>query len=49
MKAKMIHHRISESLIKRIIRSPKRIEEGIAEKTVAVMQPSSAGKRAHEI
>ena len=36
---KMRQYGISESRIKRIIRYPKRIEEGIAENTVAVMQP----------
>lgn len=36
---KMRHYGISESRIKRIIRYPKRIEEGIAPNTVAVMSP----------
>ena len=44
---KMMYYGISESLIKRITRFPKRIEEGIAPKTVAVMQPTSSKK--HEV
>lgn len=45
---KMQYYGISESRIKRIIRFPTRIEEGVAEKTVAVMQPGG-GKRYSEI
>ena len=37
---KMIQYGISEGRIKRIIRFPKRIEEGIAPNTVAAMQPA---------
>ena len=37
---KMRQYGISESRIKRIIRFPKRTEEGIAEGCVAVMQPA---------
>jgi len=48
VKDKMTYYRISESLIKRIIRFPKRIEEGIAPKTVAVMQPTT-GKNPQEV
>lgn len=39
--AKMRQYGISESRIKRIVRFPTRTEEGIAEGTVAVMQPSN--------
>jgi len=46
--SKMRFYGISESRIKRIIRFPKRIEEGIVEKTVAVMQPAGT-KRYQEI
>ena len=42
---KMMYYGISESLIKRITRFPKRKEEGIAPKTVAVMQPTSSKKQ----
>ncbi|MDI6820819.1 MAG: DUF4258 domain-containing protein [Patescibacteria group bacterium] len=45
---KMRCYGISESRIKRIIRFPKRIEEGIALDTIAVMQPAGT-KRYQEI
>ncbi len=45
---KMQYYGLSESRIKRIIRYPKRIEEGIAPDTVAVMQKSD-GKRPQEL
>ena len=38
---KMRQYGIGEGRVKRIIRFPKRVEEGIAPKTVAVMQPVS--------
>ena len=41
----MRYYGISESLIKRIVRFPKRIENGIAPETVAVMQPTSSKKQ----
>ena|SRR3989344_436158 len=46
---KMRYYGISESLIKRITRFPKRTEEGIAPKTVAVMQPTSNKKNPQEV
>lgn len=45
----MRYYGISESLIKRIIRFPKRTEEGIAPGTTAVMQPGSNKKKPTEI
>ena len=45
---KMRQYRISEGLIRRIIKSPKRMEEGIAPDTVAVMQ-SAGHKRPYEV
>jgi len=45
---KMQQYSISESRVKRIIRFPKRTEEGIAPGTVAVMQPTGT-KRYQEI
>lgn len=39
VKDKMRFYRISESLLKRVIRFPKRVEEGVAPGTTAVMQP----------
>jgi len=37
--AKMRYYRLSASRVKRVIKAPERVEEGIAEKTIAVMQP----------
>jgi len=48
-KQKMMQYQISESLVRRIIRSPKRIEEGIAPKTVVVMQSKTNTKKLSEI
>ncbi|MEK7465296.1 MAG: hypothetical protein AAB631_00805 [Patescibacteria group bacterium] len=45
---KMQYYGLSESRIKRIIRYPKRTEEGIAPDTVAVMQKSD-GKHPQEL
>ena len=42
---KMQYYRISESIIKRIIKTPKRIEKGIAEGTVACMKPRKSAAR----
>ncbi len=49
VKGKMVYYRLSESLIKRIVRFPKRVEEGIAPGTTAVMQPAGNKKRPQEI
>ncbi len=48
VRVKMLQYRISESLAKRIMRNPARVEEGIAEYTAASMQKAGA-KKAHEI
>lgn len=48
MTMKMRFYGISEGRIRRIIRFPKRVEEGIADTTVAVMQPAGS-KRYQEI
>lgn len=45
---KMRQYGLTESRIKRVIRFPARIEEGIAENTIAAMQPAEA-KKYHEI
>lgn len=37
---KMIHYGIGEGRIRRIIRAPYRIEEGVADNTIAAMQPA---------
>lgn len=46
---KMRFYRLSEGRVRRILRNPKRIEEGIAADTVASMQFSGNKKRAEEI
>lgn len=48
-RAKMNHYRLTPSRVRHVMHSPKRIEEGVAPKTVAMMQPASiktAGARA---
>ncbi|MBI2064035.1 MAG: hypothetical protein HYT65_03540 [Candidatus Yanofskybacteria bacterium] len=45
VKDKMLYYGISEGLIKRIVRFPKRKEDGVAPKTIAVMQPTSSKKQ----
>jgi hypothetical protein len=38
---KMRFYRLSEQRVRSVLHSPKRIEEGVAPKTVAMMQPAS--------
>jgi hypothetical protein len=45
---KMRYYGISESRVKKVLKNPKRIEEGIAPNTVALMQPLKT-KRSQEI
>jgi len=48
---KMDFYGLSPDRVKRVIRSPKRVEEGIAENTVAVMSPvggSASGGRPND-
>ena len=40
-RAKMNFYKLSEARVRRVLNSPKRIEEGVAPKTVAMMQPTS--------
>ncbi|OGN08147.1 MAG: hypothetical protein A2750_03230 [Candidatus Yanofskybacteria bacterium RIFCSPHIGHO2_01_FULL_45_42] len=49
VKGKMVYYGISESLIKRIVRVPKRVEEGVAPKTTAVMQSGTNKNEPQEI
>ncbi len=49
VKDKMRYYRISESLVKRVVRFPKRIEEGIAPGTTAAMMPRLIGSQKVEI
>jgi hypothetical protein len=46
---KMRQYGLSEGRIRRVLSSPKRREEGIAPKTVAVMQAGGSSKHPHEI
>ncbi|OGN00520.1 MAG: hypothetical protein A3B91_01075 [Candidatus Yanofskybacteria bacterium RIFCSPHIGHO2_02_FULL_41_29] len=46
---KMGFYGLSPDRVKRVIRSPKRVEEGIAENTIAVMQPSTNLKKPSEV
>jgi hypothetical protein len=39
--AKMMFYRLSKQRVLRVIHTPRRIEEGVAPKTVAMMQPAS--------
>lgn len=48
-KDKMRYYKLSESRVKRVINFPKRIEEGIAEDTVAMMQAGGSAKNPYEI
>ena len=40
-RAKMNHYRLSPARVRHVLHSPKRVEEGVAPKTVAMMQPVS--------
>jgi len=40
-KMKMNYYRLSPMRVRRVLHSPKRIEEGVAPKTIAMMQPVS--------
>ena len=40
-KAKMQFYKLSPARVRRVLNVPKRIEEGVAPKTVAMMQPGS--------
>lgn len=46
---KMRYYGLSEGRVRRVIYSPKRIEEGVAPGTVAVMQPSTGAKNRYEV
>ena len=47
--AKMRQYRLSEARVRRVVRRPERLEEGIAPKTIAVMQRNDTPKRKQEI
>jgi hypothetical protein len=46
---KMTYYGLSPDRVKRVIRAPKRAEVGIAEGTLAVMQPAGSKKNPQEI
>lgn len=46
---KMRYYGLSQQRIKRVIKSPERIEEGIVEKTIACMQTAGSEKHPYEI
>ncbi len=46
---KLKHYQLSESRIKRVLRHPLRLEKGIAENTIAVMQSAGSKKHPYEI
>jgi len=45
----MRQYKLSESRVKRVLNHPERIEGGIADKTVALMQPAGTAKHPYEI
>jgi len=47
--AKMRFYGLTQNRIKKIFRSPARVEEGIAPGTIAVMQKAGKGKRSGEV
>ncbi len=49
VKRKMLQYRISEQKIKTILRTPERIEEGIAPETTASMKRNDTPKRKEEL
>lgn len=46
---KMQYYGLSQQRIKRVLKSPERIEEGIVEKTIACMQTAGSSKHPYEI
>jgi len=48
-KVKMKQYRLSEARVKRVLSFPSRIEGGIADKTLALMQKAGTSKNPYEI
>ncbi len=46
---KLIHYQLSESRVKRVLRHPLRLEQGIAENTIASMQSAGSKKHPYEV
>ena len=40
-RAKMAHYRLSPMRVRRVLNAPKRVEGGVAPRTIAMMQPAS--------
>ena len=40
-RAKMNFYRLSQARVRRVLQTPARVEEGVAPKTIAMMQPAS--------
>ncbi len=49
VKNKMLFYGLSAERLRRIVRSPKRTKHGVAERTIAVMQPNHTKTRREEI
>jgi len=49
VKGKIIYYQLSDKRIKRVLRNPNRIEKGIADNTLAVMQITGTKKHQTEI
>lgn len=47
--AKMRFYGLSEQRILRVLHTPERIEEGIASRTIAMMQPAGSKKHPYEV
>jgi len=45
----MAFYRLSEQRVARVLHSPRRVEEGVAPKTVAMMQPASVRTRTEAV
>lgn len=48
-KFKMHFYKLSESRVKSVLKNPERIEEGIAENTIAMMQTNKTSNKPYEI
>ncbi len=48
-RVKMRYYGLSEARVRRIIHTPKRIEEGVAPKTIAMMQSAGSEKHPYEL
>ena len=48
-RAKMRYYGLSEARVKRVMHTPKRIEEGIVTGTIAMLQPAGSKKHPYEI